>query len=139
MYLPYKKLIAEVLIDKNPKVTTVINKIDEVGEASEYRTFNHDVLGGPPDMNVEARECDCVYSFDYSKVYWNPRLGTEHERLVKKFQPGEAICDVMGGVGPFAIPAGKKKCFVWVNDLNPASYDSLVNNISRNKVSAPSG
>lgn len=84
-------------------------------------------------MNVEARESDCVFKFDYSKVYWNPRLGTEHERLVKKFKPGEAVCDVMAGVGPFAIPAGKKKAFVWANDLNPDSYRSLVDAVSRNK------
>ena len=67
-------------------------------------------------------------------MYWNPRLGTEHERLVKKFMPGEAICDIMAGVGPFAIPAGKKRVFVWANDLNPDSYSSLINAVARNKV-----
>ena len=51
-----------------------------------------------------------------------------------KFRPGEAVCDVMAGVGPFAVPAGKKNVFVWANDLNPASFQSLEDAVRRNKV-----
>ena len=40
----------------------------------------------------------------------------------------------MAGVGPFAVPAGKKNVFVWANDLNPASFQSLEDAVSRNKV-----
>ncbi|KAL8759460.1 MAG: hypothetical protein Q9199_000765 [Rusavskia elegans] len=133
-YLPYKTLIASVLMDKNPTIRTVINKIDDVGEENEFRTFKYEVLAGPDDMNVEVKEQDCIFNFDYSKVYWNTRLGTEHQRLVSKFKPGEAVCDVMAGVGPFALPAAKKKVWVWANDLNPESHKSLVANANRNKV-----
>jgi tRNA (guanine37-N1)-methyltransferase len=122
------------MVDKNPTVKTVINKIDNVGEESEYRTFAYEVLAGEDDMNVEIREEECVFRFDYSKVYWNSRLNTEHKRLVAMFQPGEVVCDVMAGVGPFAIPAGKKGVFVWANDLNPDSYASMTDAIRRNKV-----
>ncbi|KAI4177926.1 MAG: hypothetical protein LQ343_000010 [Gyalolechia ehrenbergii] len=133
-YLPYKTLIASVLIDKNPTIRTVINKIDEVGEENEFRTFRYEVLAGPDDMTVEVREQDCLFQFDYSKVYWNTRLSTEHSRLVSKFRPGEAVCDVMAGVGPFALPAAKKRVWIWANDLNPESHKSLVENSKRNKV-----
>ncbi|KAL8942760.1 MAG: hypothetical protein Q9211_001261 [Gyalolechia sp. 1 TL-2023] len=133
-YLPYKSLIASVLIDKNPTIRTVINKTDDVGEENEFRTFRYEVLAGPDNMNVEVREQDCLFRFDYSKVYWNTRLSTEHSRLVAKFKPGEAVCDVMAGVGPFALPAAKKRVWVWSNDLNPESHNSLVENSKRNKV-----
>ncbi|KAL8709268.1 MAG: hypothetical protein Q9220_006011 [cf. Caloplaca sp. 1 TL-2023] len=132
-YLPYKALIASVLMDKNPTIRTVINKIDDVGEENAFRTFRYEVLAGPDDMNVEVREQDCTFRFDYSKVYWNTRLSTEHHRLVSKFHTGEAICDVMAGVGPFALPAAKKKVWVWANDLNPESFKSLIDNAKRNK------
>jgi len=133
-YLPYKHLIAQVLLDKNPVVKTVINKIDNVGDENEYRTFSYEVLAGPDDLNVEISEEGCDFRFNYAKVYWNSRLQTEHRRLVEQFKEGEAVCDVMAGVGPFAIPAGKKNVFVWANDLNPDSYASLKDAITRNKV-----
>lgn len=85
-------------------------------------------------MDVEVKELDCTFRFNYSKVYWNSRLSTEHERLVGLFQPGEAVCDVMAGVGPFAVPAAKRQVFVWANDLNPDSYESLKDAVVRNKV-----
>jgi tRNA (guanine37-N1)-methyltransferase len=85
-------------------------------------------------MNVEIREEDCTFRFDYSQVYWNSRLNTEHRRLVALFDPGSVVCDVMAGVGPFALPAAEKGVFVWANDLNPASIASLRDAITLNKV-----
>jgi len=133
-YQPYKHLIAAVLADKNPSVRTVINKLDNVGSENAFRTFQYEVLHGPDDLKVELREQGCTFKFDFAHVYWNTRLHTEHERLCGLFAEGDAICDVMAGVGPFAVPAGKKKCFVWANDLNPESYKALVDNVKTNKV-----
>ncbi|CRK25044.1 hypothetical protein BN1708_014117 [Verticillium longisporum] len=107
-YLPYKSIIAQVILDKNPKLRTVINKTDNVGTESEFRTFTYEVLAGPNDMDVEVKENDCTFQFDYSKVYWNSKLETEHSRLIRLFQPGEVVADVMAGIGPFAIPSGRK-------------------------------
>ena len=134
-YLPYKHLIGQILVDKNPNITTVINKTFDVGTESAFRTFPYEVLAGPNDLDVTVHEADCEFRFNFGKVYWNSRLGTEHARLFESFKEGEAVCDVMAGVGPFAIPAGKRKVFVRANDLNPDSYASLEDAIRRNKVS----
>lgn len=133
-YHPYKKIIGEILMDKNPAIRTVINKVDNVGNESEFRTFAYEVLAGPDDLDVEVKENECIFHFDYSKVYWNSKLESEHTRLIKTFQPGEVVCDVMGGIGPFAVPAGKRGVFVWANDKNPESYKYLTEAIKRNKV-----
>ncbi|KKA25536.1 tRNA (guanine(37)-N1)-methyltransferase [Rasamsonia emersonii CBS 393.64] len=133
-YLPYKYLIAEILKDKNPKIRTVINKTEDVGSHSEFRTFPFEVLAGDNDLNVVVHEQDCEFRFDFSRVYWNSRLETEHRRLVEKFEAGQMVCDVMAGVGPFAVPAGKKKIFVWANDLNPHGWEVMEDAIKRNKV-----
>lgn len=133
-YLPYKKVIADVILDKVPRFKTVINKIDNVGTESAYRTFSYEVLAGPDDLDVEVKENDCVFRFDYAKVYWNSKLEPEHTRLVRRFQPGEVVCDVMAGIGPFAVPAGRKGVFVYANDMNPESYKYLNESIKRNKV-----
>ncbi|KAK7522748.1 guanine methyltransferase Trm5 [Phyllosticta citriasiana] len=132
---PYKAVISEVLVDKsNRNIRTVINKLDNVGDENAFRTFKYEVLAGPDDLMVEHHEDGCVFRFDFAKVYWNSRLQQEHRRIVEKFQPGEAVCDVMAGVGPFAIPAGKKRVFVLANDLNPDSYAYMEGNIAANKV-----
>lgn len=42
--------------------------------------------------------------------------------------------DVFAGVGPFSIPAAKKGCMVFSNDLNPESVKAFRQNMSKNKV-----
>ena len=79
-------------------------------------------------------ESDCRFTFDFSRVYWNSRLHTEHARLVDMFQPHDLVADVFAGVGPFALPAAKKGCAVLANDLNPESYKYLTLNIKDNRV-----
>lgn len=133
-HLPYKQVIGQVIVEKNVNIHTVINKTGNVGTESEFRTFGYEVLAGPDDLNVELSENGCVFKFDYSKVYWNSKLEKEHTRLIRLFQPGEVVCDVMAGIGPFAVPAGKRGVFVWANDYNPESYKYLVDAIKRNKV-----
>ncbi|RHZ90044.1 hypothetical protein Glove_9g63 [Diversispora epigaea] len=130
-FLPWKYIIGQVILDKNPKITTVVNKTDIID--STYRCFNMEVLGGENNLMAEVKESNCRFRFDFSQVYWNSRLNTEHERLIKMFRKGDYICDVFAGVGPFAIPAAKKGCIVYANDLNPASYKYLAENISLNK------
>ena len=39
--LPYKYIIGQIILDKNPKLKTIVNKIGQI--ESEYRTFRMDV------------------------------------------------------------------------------------------------
>lgn len=80
-------------------------------------------------------ESGCTFTFDFSKVYWNSRLQHEHDRLIDILPPGQVVADVMAGVGPFAVPAAKKGCFVLGNDLNPESVKWMRENRVKNKVS----
>lgn len=120
-------------MDKNfPQIKTVVNKVNAIDET--YRFFQMELLAGENKMMTTAKEHGCSFSFDFSKVYWNSRLQSEHKRLVDIFQKGETICDMFSGVGPFAIPAAKKGCTVYANDLNPESYLALVSNCKLNHV-----
>uniref|UniRef100_A0A4W3GUF6 tRNA (guanine(37)-N1)-methyltransferase n=1 Tax=Callorhinchus milii TaxID=7868 RepID=A0A4W3GUF6_CALMI len=130
--LPYKYLIGQVIMDKNPGITSVVNKTSMIDNA--YRNFQMEVLAGEDNMIAKVKENNITYEFDFSKVYWNPRLGTEHDRIVNLLKPGDVVYDVFAGVGPFAIPAAKKKCKVIANDLNPDSYKWLVHNCKVNKI-----
>lgn len=132
-YLPFRYLIGQVILDKNPStIRTVVNKLDSID--AEFRFFQMELLAGEDDYVTTASESNCLFTFDFRKVYFNSRLHTEHDRIVSLMRPGEVVSDVMAGVGPFALPAAKAGCVVYANDLNPASYESLVDNAKRNKV-----
>ncbi|EKM84070.1 hypothetical protein AGABI1DRAFT_32708 [Agaricus bisporus var. burnettii JB137-S8] len=132
-YLPYKYLIGQLILDKNKKVRTVVNKLDSIH--AQFRVFEMELIAGDPDYIVEHHESDCRFTFDFSQVYWNSRLHTEHERLVRMFEPDDVVADVFAGVGPFAIPSARKGCAVLANDLNPASHKYLEKNVADNGVS----
>lgn len=130
--LDYKYVIGQVLLDKVKTARTVVNKVNTID--TDYRFFKMEILCGDNDLVAEVKENKCMYKFDFSKVYWNPRLVSEHERLVLKLNAGDILYDVFAGVGPFSIPAAKKKCTVLANDLNPESFKWLSYNIKLNKV-----
>ncbi|XP_047594861.1 LOW QUALITY PROTEIN: tRNA (guanine(37)-N1)-methyltransferase [Lutra lutra] len=130
--LPFKHLIGQVMIDKNPGITSAVNKINNIDNT--YRNFQMEVLSGEENMMTKVRENNYTYEFDFSKVYWNPRLSTEHSRITELLKPGDVLFDVFAGVGPFAIPVAKKNCTVFANDLNPESHKWLLHNCKLNKV-----
>lgn len=128
----YKKLIGEVLRDKVKGCRTVVNKIQNIDNT--YRNFSMELLCGEPEYEVEVKENGTPFRFNFENVYWNPRLSTEHERIVKILQSGDVLYDVFAGVGPFSVPSAKKDCKVLANDLNPESYKWLEVNVNLNKV-----
>lgn len=130
--LPYKKLIGQVFLDKVSNAKTVVNKINVI--ESTYRNFQMEVLAGDPKTIVTVKENRCEFEFDFATVYWNPRLSSEHDRMVKVLEPYEILYDVFAGVGPFTIPAAKRKVNVIANDLNPDSFKWLQHNVNKNKV-----
>lgn len=132
--LPYKRLIGEVLRDKVVGCRAVVNKSQTIDNT--YRNFQLELLCGDPEYQVEVKENGVIFEFDFANVYWNPRLATEHERIIRLMRPADVLYDVFAGVGPFSIPVGKRKCTVLANDLNPESHRWLAHNAKRNKVLA---
>ncbi|TCD64063.1 tRNA(m(1)G37)methyltransferase [Steccherinum ochraceum] len=133
-YLPFKHIIGQVILDKLPTIKTVVNKLDNID--NKFRVFDMEVLAGENNFLVEQSESNCTFRFDFSQVYWNSRLHTEHARLVDTFKPEDVVADVFAGVGPFAVPAAKRGAAVLANDLNPKSYDFMISNIKDNKVTS---
>ena len=104
-------------------------------------------------MEVEVKEHGCRFKLDFAKVYWNSRLSGEHEYLVKQIVANAhdelmmtkdrhcIVADVMGGVGPFAVPLTSANASHYhqtpilchANDLNPVSYHYLQANAKLNR------
>ncbi|CAL5356728.1 unnamed protein product [Camellia sinensis] len=132
-HLPYKKLIAKVVLDKNkPKIQTVVNKIDAIH--NDYRTMQLEVLAGNRSLVTIVVENGLRFHVDLATVYWNSRLATERQRLLNCFTCYDVVCDVFAGVGPIAISAGRKVKYVFANDLNPFAVEYLERNCVLNEL-----
>jgi len=132
IHLPYKSIIGQVFLDKTANVRTIVNKINTID--TSFRYFAMEILAGERNTVTIAKEHGCIYQFDFAQVYWNPRLSTEHARMITFMMEGDVLYDVFAGVGPFAIPAARKKIQVFANDLNPESYKWLQKNAAINKL-----
>ncbi|KAK1439564.1 hypothetical protein QVD17_05384 [Tagetes erecta] len=132
-HLPYKNLIAKVVLDKNkPKIQTVVNKIDAI--QNDFRTMQLEVLAGNHSLVTRVVENGLHFHVDLASVYWSSKLGTERQRLFSFFTRSDVVCDVFAGVGPLAILAAKKVKHVYANDLNPHAIDYLERNCVLNKL-----
>jgi len=129
---PYKSVIGNALL-LTKGITTVVNKSNTIDNA--FRNFSMEMLAGEKEFQVSVKESGCVFNFDFSLVYWNPRLSTEHDRIIKMLGPKSVLFDACAGVGPFTVPSGKK-CRVYSNDLNPESFKWLIENVKSNKKSS---
>ena len=114
----------------------MVNKTNSIDDT--FRFFKMELLAGDNDLTAVVKENGCQFTFDYSKVYWNSRLATEHRALINLMEPGDIVLDVFAGVGPFSLPAAKKGCTVHANDLNPAAYHYLQSNAKANRLSLQS-
>lgn len=78
-------LSGEVLLDKVNQAKTVVNKTDIID--SVFRNFQMNVIAGEPNFIAETKENGMRYKLDFSKVYWNPRLGKlEHLYYISHLQ-----------------------------------------------------
>lgn len=68
----FRRIVAQVILDKLPHVKTVVNKLHEID--SVYRNFDLEILAGDQNTVVSCRESNAIFQFDFAKVYWNPRL-----------------------------------------------------------------
>eukprot|EP00742_Colponemidia_sp_Colp-10_P004034 GILJ01004304.1.p1 GENE.GILJ01004304.1~~GILJ01004304.1.p1 ORF type:complete len:487 (+),score=83.35 GILJ01004304.1:91-1461(+) len=131
-FLSYKHLIGQVIYEKNPHIYTVVNKLNSIH--ATFRTFDMEVIAGEQRLETEVKEGHATFRFNFAEVYWNSRLSTERDRVLRKVKRTDVICDMFCGVGPFAIRAAQVGCKTFANDLNPKCYEALVANIKLNKV-----
>lgn len=141
--LPYRFLIAQVILDKCKSLRTVVNKVGKI--ETEFRTFPMEHLAGDESTVVQLKEQGCIFEFDFKDVYWNSRLQMEHGRLIealflRRDSDGggrrPVLADATCGVGPFSVPLAKQghQLVAHANDLNPESIRWLRRNAEVNKL-----
>jgi len=83
-------------------------------------------------LEIQQKESQCTFTFNFSEVFWNSRLQNEHVRQIATIPSGSVVCDMFCGIGPFVVPMARRGCIVYGNDLNPACYKYLLINADQN-------
>jgi tRNA (guanine37-N1)-methyltransferase len=123
--------VATAIVASDLPVETVLRRASKV--KGELRTREWELLAGENTETV-YREYGCEYRLDVREVYFSPRLATDRHLVAEGVTDGERAVDMFAGVGPFAIPFGKRGAEVIGIDLNPAAISYLRENARRNGV-----
>jgi tRNA (guanine37-N1)-methyltransferase len=130
----YETSIAEAIIQVHPNVRAVFAKSGEVSGAERVRPLRH-IAGESRTLTIH-KEHGCSFKVDLSKVFFSPRLSTEHLRIAGMVDKGERVVDMFAGVGPFSILIAKRLDDVRVEaiDANPQAIELIRTNVRANKV-----
>src|SRR3989475_12682688 len=126
--------IAQAIMEVHPNVRAVFAKSGEVSGPERVRPLRY--LSGENRTRTIHREQGCLFKVDLSKVFFSPRLSTEHQRVALLVDKGERVVDMFAGVGPFSILIAKRVGDVRVEaiDTNPEAVELLRENVRANKV-----
>lgn len=131
----FEKDIGEAIIEANKSIDTVT--VDS-GVEGEERLRQLSVVAGTADLNTVHREYGIELEVNPARVYFSPRLATEHWRIAEMVEKGEIVIDMFCGVGPFSILIAKhcspKK--IYALDINKAAIDFVERNVNRNNVTS---
>ncbi len=127
----YRGAIATKLFSMRGNTRAVLDKVSKL--EGEHRVADFELLLGESTETVH-RENGYTYKLDLKKVFFNPRLYSERERVAAKITPGECILIPFAGVGPFVLPAAGKGAKVYAVEINPDACACLQENIRINKL-----
>jgi len=126
--------IAEAIMEVHPNVRAVFAKGGEVSGPERVRPLRY--VAGENRTRTIHREHGCLFKVDLSKVFFSPRLSTEHHRVALLVDKGERVVDMFAGAGPFSILIAKRVGDVRVEaiDANPRAIELVRENAHANKV-----
>ncbi|VWU50797.1 met-10+ like protein, putative [Hepatocystis sp. ex Piliocolobus tephrosceles] len=127
----HKKIISEIILDKNKSIKTVINKKNMLNNI--HRTFDIELLAGEHNYITELKENNLKIKLNYELIYWSSKLKKERDRIYDIVENNSIIIDLFAGVGIFSLLLSKKSCICFSNDINEHAYNYMNINIKANK------
>jgi len=128
-----KKDIGLTILKQNKNIKKVFNKGGKVDGEFRVRFYEH-VVGDHSSL-TKHKENNCIFELDIKKVFFNPRLVYERNRISNKpFKNNAVILDCFAGVGPFSIEiACKHLVKIIASEKNPYACEFFRRNIILNK------
>ena len=129
----WKEEIGECYLQSFPAVQSIYTKKGTV--QGIFRLRDLELIGGrevPSQVHVEN---NVKMHVDLLKVYFSPRLGTEHLRIANLVGGHEFVLDMFTGVGGFSLNIAKKQEATCIAlDLNLHAIACLQKSIGINKL-----
>ncbi|MBS7626179.1 class I SAM-dependent methyltransferase family protein [Candidatus Bathyarchaeota archaeon] len=130
----YAKTISEAFKILNPRVKAVLMKAGPVKDI--FRVRQYVVLNGRPSTVTHHVEHGLIFRLNPLKVFFNPRLIHERQRVASMVGGSETIIDMFAGVGAFPIIIARSKDVrkIYGIDVNPEAISFMLQNIILNKL-----
>ncbi len=104
------------------------------GTFGEFRVQRLLHLAGENRTVTIHREYGLSFHVDVARVYFNPRLATEHRRVAEESLDGDVVLDMFSGVGGFSVHiASLRSSRVVAVDLNPVAAALTALNVAENR------
>ncbi len=115
----HEETVGEAIMQVHPNVRAVFAKAGPVTGPDRVRPLRR--VAGENRTETTHREFGCLFKVDLSKVFFSPRLSTEHRRVTESVREHEVVVDMFAGVGPFSVLIAKRlaNCEVNAIDSNP--------------------
>jgi len=130
----YQKDISKVILRRFTPIKGVYLK--KGGVSGQFRTPDIGYIMGEKDPIVTHKEHGITFKFDITKIMFAKGNVNERFRFSQLVTENEIVFDLFSGIGYFSLIIGKysnpKKIYSF--EMNPISYDFLVENIKLNKI-----
>lgn len=131
--LPFKHAIADAILHVHPTIKSVYRKSNAVTGEHRLRALEH--IGGLSNTKTIHTEYGIKIALDVAKVYFSPRLSTEHHRIAQLVQKNELVLDFFTASGAFPLHITQfVHSHVVAVDINPTAIDYLQQSLQINKL-----
>jgi len=123
--------VGEALLELHGEADTVLDRGPVTGRT---RSPTVTVVAGAGDTETVHTEYGTRYALDLAETMFSPGNKAERARMGDVTGPDERVFDMFAGVGYFALPMARAGAEVVAAELDPGTYQYLVENAVLNDV-----
>ena len=123
--------IGEAILKAYKNIKTVFL---DMGVKEEYRLRDLEFICGERKSETIHKEYGARFRLNVEKVYFSPRLASEHYRVAREMKKGDIVIDMFSGIGGFPILGSRygEAKRIYAIDINPDAIYYLKENIRLN-------
>lgn len=130
----HDKSISKIVLEKIPNTKSVFRRTGFI--ETEFRSPQIKLIAGDNKTVTTHKEHGIAYKLDMKNVMFSKGNLNERKRVIKQIKKGETVVDMFAGIGYFCLGIAKfsKTNKVYAIEINPKSYEYLLENIRLNEV-----